>query len=1047
MASSIRNLMIRLGVQYDETGTNRLSKGLDNVAKRIERTSSALDKMRLPAVAAGLASAAGGASAFAAALVPVAASAVALPAAFAVSKAAAGTLKVAMTGVGDAMSAVAEGDAKKLDEALKNLSPNARAFVKASSGFTKGFEPIRMAVQDRLFEGLGKQIGPLSNNLLPTAKTGMIGVAGAFNSGAKEAAKFGATPIAKGALNVVFQTTRDVIAQASTAVQPFLGAMARLVILGAPLTKQMASWAINGVKAGAGFVNSAEGVSKIHLWVSRATEVLSKLGNIAKNVGVGLFNTFAQANKGGGDYLGTLERMTAKFAAWSKSVEGQQEAANVFKLLRDVLGQLATILPILIGPLGAIAKLIGSLPPDVQGTVTTFVAFAVVAGALGGKLALLGGVLFKGASLATQFAGGIVKGSSALANNASFAAKAGGALRGAASAINSGVLASSRMVVSLSSQAGAWLLTTTRTVASTVATKAATVAQKAMAVAIRLVNAAMNMNPIAKIVLLISGLIAIVVLAYKKNETFRKIIDAVWAGIQKAIKFAVDNVIKPVLRWLYEFIMGSLVPKFQFLYYGVIRPVMQRIGEVIKTSIDKVKTTFTTLKTIITETIPNAFRTGVSAIGRFWGKVQEVAKKPVSFIVNTVYNKGIATVWNWVADKTGLGRINYIQGFAGGGVLPGYSRKDNQLIAARSGESIFVPEFTKAVGSDWVTSMNAIASRGGPRAVAKALTGDGMGIPAFQNGGIVGAVQGFFAKAKDFFVNGFIKAAKGVLNPIINIARNTIGGTPFGKLLVGAVDRIVNGVLTTFKPYEAELGGGGATGVVKAAVRYLGQGDRGRDNDNKFNDRWGYPAGTPWCANFVSTAIADAKAGKRYAGYPTAAVYGYWSRMKKVGLGNARPGDLAVHGGPSTHINMVERKLGGNGYTTIGGNEGPYVRRATRSSAYSILRPSFERGGIFDKKVFQQRNEDKTDRHNPMREFMAGELRPFKFDNGGVLEPGMLGVNKTREPEYVFTRKQMASGFEPKVEVVVHVDPITGKSTYEVLKKYKRANGGRSLDL
>lgn len=1047
MAGSIRNLMIRLGVQYDETGTNKLSKGLDNVAKRIERTSSALDKLRMPAVAAGMASAAGGASAFAAALVPVAASAVALPAAFAVSKAAAGTLKVAMIGVGDAMSAVAEGDAKKLDEAMKKLSPNARQFVKSSAGFVKGFEPIRMAVQDKLFDGLGKQIGPLSKNLLPTAKSGMLGIAGAFNSGAKEASKFGQTSLAKGALNAVFKNTKGILNEATTAVRPFLSAVARLVILGMPLVRQMASWGINGVKAGAGFINSAEGAQKLSAWADKAGDILGKLGRIGKNIGVGLFNTFSQANKGGGDYLGTLEKLTAKFAAWSKSVGGQQEAANVFKLLRDVLGQLAGILPILIGPLGALAKLIGNLPPDVQGTVTTFIALAVVAGTLGGKIALLGGVLFKGASFATQFAGGIIKGSSALANNASFAAKAGGALRGAASAINSGILASMRLVTSLSAQAGAWLLTTTRTVASTVATKAAAVATRVMAVATRLLNAAMRANPIGLVITLITGLIAIVVLAYKKNETFRKIVDAVWAGIQRAIKFAVDNVIKPVLRWLYDFIVSNLGPKFRWLYDNVIRPVMQRVAEVVKSNIDRVKTTFNFLKTLVTVTIPNAFRTGVTAIGKFWSKVQEVAKKPVSFVVNTVYNKGIATVWNWVADKTGLGRINYIQGFAGGGVLPGFSRKDNQLIAARSGESIFVPEFTKAVGSDWVTGMNAIASRGGPRAVVKALTGEGMGIPGFQNGGIVGAVQGFFAKAKEFFVNGFIKAAKGVLNPIISIARNTIGGTPFGKLLVGAVDRIVNGVLTTFKPYEAELGGGGATGVVKAAVRYLGQGDRGRDNDNKFNDRWGYPAGTPWCANFVSTAIADAKAGKRYAGFPTAAVYGYWSRMKKVGLGSARPGDLAVHGGPTSHINMVERKLGGNSYTTIGGNEGPYVRRATRSSAYSILRPSFERGGVFDKKVFQQRNEDRNDRHNPMREFMAGELRPFKFDNGGVFEPGMLGVNKTREPEYVFTRKQMASGFEPKVEVVVHVDPLTGKATYEVLKKYKRANGGRSLDL
>jgi hypothetical protein len=346
--------------------------------------------------------------------------------------------------------------------------------------------------------------------------------------------------------------------------------------------------------------------------------------------------------------------------------------------------------------------------------------------------------------------------------------------------------------------------------------------------------------------------------------------------------------------------------------------------------------------------------------------------------------------------------------------------------------------------------MNHVARHGGPRAVVKAMTGEGMGIPAFENGGIVGAVTGFFAKAKEFFINGFIKAAQAALNPILNVARNAIGGTPLGGMLVGAIDKIVNGALAAFKPFESELGGGGATGVVKAAAKYIGVGDRGRENDNMFNSKWGFPAGTPWCANFVSTAVSDAKAGKKYAGYPSASVWGYYSKMNKVGLQNARPGDLGVHGGPTQHINIVSKKLAGNAYETIGGNEGPVVRRSTRSSAYAILRPAFAKGGIFDKKIFQQKNEDPADRRNPMRMFMAGELRPFKFDNGGVLQPGQVGANYSREPEYIFTKHQtreMANGSRgDTINLTVNVPPTSdkaavGKAVYEALVEYKKRSG------
>lgn len=112
------------------------------------------------------------------------------------------------------------------------------------------------------------------------------------------------------------------------------------------------------------------------------------------------------------------------------------------------------------------------------------------------------------------------------------------------------------------------ILTRIRATASTVAHGAA---MKAVAAATAvwtgaqwLLNAAMSANPIGIVIAIIAALVAGIIIAYKNSETFRTIVQAAWAGIQAAAKFAWENVLKPVL----EFLIAALVAgaqKFQEL--------------------------------------------------------------------------------------------------------------------------------------------------------------------------------------------------------------------------------------------------------------------------------------------------------------------------------------------------------------------------------------------------------------------------------------------------------------------------------------------------
>ncbi|MEV4093783.1 NlpC/P60 family protein [Streptosporangium saharense] len=951
--ATFRNLLVRLGIDFSEKGLKKAERAVGRFEKRLVGVS------RIAAKGAGLASLAGGATALGAALAPASAALVAMPAVLGAVKVATGVVKVGVYGMGDAMSAVAEGDAKALEKALEKLSPNARAVVRETNKIN--FQSVRTAVQDKLFDGLAKQIGPVSRNLLPGVRKGMVGVAGGFNAGAKEATAFAQTPMAKGLVNKVFSTTARVMGNVSTAVQPALRGVTTLTVKSLPLAERMAGWAINGVKAAGAFLSSERGAAKLSAWAQRAGDTLAQLGRIAANLGRFLGGVF-RSTKGAGDgVLVTIEQITARMATFSQSAGGQQRMAEGFRLLLDILRAVAGVLPIFLGPLGATLKIVTALPEPVRGVAVQLLAFSVVAVVLGGKLSFLfrvvtsvGGAMISAGGAAIQFGAGLLKGGAALGENASAAARAGAAVRSFGMFLWQGITATAQMVAQLSQMVGQYILTglqatgaAIKTAAFTVAQKAAAVGSKALAAATWLVNAALRANPIGIVITLLIAIGAALVLAYKKSATFRAIVDGALRGVAAAGSWMWNNVLKPV---------------FDFL----------------------VKT--------ITQTVPNAFRTGVAAIGRFWDKVQDVAKKPVSFVVNTIYNGGIRRVWNWVADKVNMPQLPEIKGFARGGILPGYSRRDDQLIMARSGEGILVPEAVRSLGEGFVHRANRLKGRA---AQLLGIAGDpgALGIPGFEQGGIVGWVSGFIKKGKDFFLQGLQKAARVALTPMIDLADRTIGQTGFGKLAVGVVRNTVEGVLKRFLPLENEVGGPGRRAVQLArtqlGVPYV----------------WG---GTAWGRGLDCSGLTQG-AWQRAVGHGGMPRTTYTQKPWLTRISSPVPGAIGQPHPGHTYL------YAGNGRII----EAPYTGARVREVG---MRPTPFWG-------------------MPPKSWVG-------YDSGGVLPPGVTPVyNGTRRPEYVFTQRQMQQMrggdtyyFTVQVAPTANKAEI-GREIVETLVAYKKRGG------
>lgn len=236
--------------------------------------------------------------------------------------------------------------------------------------------------------------------------------------------------------------------------------------------------------------------------------------------------------------------------------------------------------------------------------------------------------------------------------------------------------------------ASGWVVNTAAMIANRVATIAGTVASKAMTAAQWLLNAALRANPIGLVITALVALGAGLVLAYKKSETFRNIVNGAWNAVKTTVSTVASffsNTVWPIFRnvlgWiggkaksLYE---GFIRPQFQavqrivhgvatffrdrvwpifssvfgwvggrakWLYEHGVKPAFDSVGKIVHSTAaffrDKVWPIFSG----VLSNISGAFGAAVEGIGRVWSGIQAIAAKPIEFVLNTVVKGLLDTV-------------------------------------------------------------------------------------------------------------------------------------------------------------------------------------------------------------------------------------------------------------------------------------------------------------------------------------------------------------------------------------------------------------------
>jgi hypothetical protein len=141
------------------------------------------------------------------------------------------------------------------------------------------------------------------------------------------------------------------------------------------------------------------------------------------------------------------------------------------------------------------------------------------------------------------------------------------------------------------------------TTISTAVQKGAALATKAWALATRLLSAAWAASPIGLIILAVVGLVAVIILAYKHSATFRRIVQAAFAAVQKAAQ--------AVWSWL-----KANWPLLLAILLGPFGPVVLLV---IK-NLDKIKKAFS----VVMDAIRSAISPVVDAIQGLWDMIKKV---------------------------------------------------------------------------------------------------------------------------------------------------------------------------------------------------------------------------------------------------------------------------------------------------------------------------------------------------------------------------------------------------------------------------------------
>ena len=293
-------------------------------------------------------------------------------------------IRLGMVGVEDAVTAAFDSSAagaKKFDEALKKLSPSARAFATEVRSMAPGLREFQQAIQERLFTGLDDVLKQLATSAGPTLQRNLKTTATTLRTMAVEAAGSAGALADDGTLGKAMKGANKGLLNLATAPARIVTSLGQLAAAGAPAFDRFTSAITRTVDRISEKISTSFQSGKLTGEVNAAADVLADLGQVAENVFGILGNIMRPVQAAGGGLVGTLKEITGTLRA-ATATEGFQSAISAVSQVMATLARTAG--PLLSQALAAIGPIFTTL----QGPATTLIkslgaGLSPIIGALG----------------------------------------------------------------------------------------------------------------------------------------------------------------------------------------------------------------------------------------------------------------------------------------------------------------------------------------------------------------------------------------------------------------------------------------------------------------------------------------------------------------------------------------------------------------------------------------------------------------------------------------------------------------------------------------
>lgn len=287
--------------------------------------------------------------------------------------------------------------------------------------------------------------------------------------------------------------------------------------------------------------------------------------------------------------------------------------------------------------------------------------------------------------------------------------------------------------------------------------------------------------------------------------------------IAQAAKWLWEKAIKPAGKAIWDHLKW-VGDKFIWLYNSAVKPSMDWIANKSSWLYDKgIKPAFDNIRSAV-RLVSDAFESARKAIKSSWDKIAGTAAKPVNFIVEWVYTKGIKAVWDRVASFVGLDK------------LPNAPKLLNEA-----------PKFLEAggtVGNGWGVAKpmktnrpTAIVGEGNPRYPEYVIPTDPKyrgralslhrqaGTQLLESGGILGGAWDWTKDTVSDVIGKGINWAKTgadlmlnpsqvfgkLMKPILSKVSAGVGTAPMGKMLAKYPGKMVDGLKDKLTSAVADL--------------------------------------------------------------------------------------------------------------------------------------------------------------------------------------------------------------------------------------------------